>query len=107
MARGEHARGDDNGARRKRERMPRGAQNGNAKLTSDQVDAIRTRLALGDRQADIAADFGVARQTIWNIAHGNTWKSSVDKRAILEAFKTTGEIVPGVEVTHAQRLDIR
>jgi hypothetical protein len=33
--------------------------------------------------------------------------TSVDKRAILEAYKTTGEIVDGVEITCAQRLDIR
>jgi hypothetical protein len=33
--------------------------------------------------------------------------TSVDKRAILDAYKTTGEIVPGVEVTRGQRLDIR
>jgi CRP-like cAMP-binding protein len=32
---------------------------------------------------------------------------SVDKRAILEVLKTTGEIVPGVEVTRGQRLEIR
>jgi hypothetical protein len=32
---------------------------------------------------------------------------SVDKRAILENLKTTGEIVPGVEVIRGQRLEIR
>jgi hypothetical protein len=30
-----------------------------------------------------------------------------DRRAILEYFKTTGEVVPGVEITRGQRLDIR
>jgi hypothetical protein len=33
--------------------------------------------------------------------------TSVDKRAILDAYKATGEIVSGVEITRAQRLDIR
>jgi len=32
---------------------------------------------------------------------------SVDKKAILENFKTTGEIVPGTEVTRGTRLDIK
>jgi hypothetical protein len=33
--------------------------------------------------------------------------TSVDKRAILEQLKTTGEVVPGVEITRGQRLEIR
>jgi hypothetical protein len=33
--------------------------------------------------------------------------AQVDKRAILAEYKTTDEIVPGVEVIRAQRLDIR
>lgn len=33
--------------------------------------------------------------------------TTVDKRAVLEALKTTGEVVPGVEITRTQRLEIR
>jgi hypothetical protein len=33
--------------------------------------------------------------------------TSVDKRAILDHLKSTGEVVPGVEVTRGTRLDIR
>jgi hypothetical protein len=33
--------------------------------------------------------------------------TSVDKRAILEHLKTTGEIVDGIEITRSTRLDIR
>ena len=32
---------------------------------------------------------------------------SVDKRAVLEHFKSTGEIVPGVDITRSTRLDVR
>ena len=32
---------------------------------------------------------------------------SVDKRLILDNYKATGEIVPGVEVSRGQRLEIR
>src|SRR5215471_18019998 len=33
--------------------------------------------------------------------------TSVDKRAILEHFKATGEIVDGIEIMHRRRIDIR
>lgn len=33
--------------------------------------------------------------------------TSVDKRAILEQLKTTGEVVPGVEISRGSRVDIR
>ena len=33
--------------------------------------------------------------------------SSVDKRAVLDTLKATGEVVPGVEITRSTRLDIR
>jgi hypothetical protein len=33
--------------------------------------------------------------------------TSVDKRAVLDAYKTTGEIVPGVEIVRGTRLEVR
>ena len=33
--------------------------------------------------------------------------TSCDKRAILDHLKTTGEVVPGVEITRSVRLDVR
>jgi hypothetical protein len=33
--------------------------------------------------------------------------TSVDKRAILEHLKATGEVVPGVEITQSMRLEVR
>lgn len=42
-------------------------------LTKSQIPAIRMRLASGDRQVDIAADFGVKQMTISDIKNGKTW----------------------------------
>lgn len=43
------------------------------KLTQAQVREVRARLAAGDRQVDIAQDFGVRQQTISLIKRGETW----------------------------------
>ena len=51
----------------------RGDQNGNSKLSWDQVNLIRTMIEDGMRQVDIAVIFGVQRQAIWKIAHNLTW----------------------------------
>lgn len=45
----------------------------NGKLTLWQVDAIRERLSAGDAQAKIAGDFGVAQQSVSDIALRKTW----------------------------------
>jgi hypothetical protein len=58
------------------ERAARGENSGQAKLTGDGVLEIMRRLAIGDRQADIARDFGVTRTTIFRFAHGRGgWKT--------------------------------
>ena len=44
-----------------------------AKLTEPQVAAIRDRLARGEYQRTIAADFGVVPGTIGKIARGERW----------------------------------
>lgn len=52
----------------------RGERINNAKLTSNNVREIRRRLFIGDRQPDIAKDFGVKPCTINFIKSGRTWK---------------------------------
>lgn len=42
-------------------------------LTPDQLLTIRQRLAAGERQADVARDLGILRQTVNNIARGRHW----------------------------------
>jgi DNA-directed RNA polymerase specialized sigma24 family protein len=47
-----------------RRRTARGERNAAAKLTDAQFAAIPRRVAAGERQADIAREFGVSRQAI-------------------------------------------
>lgn len=51
----------------------RGEQNGQARLTADDVRAIRVELSKGRTSYSIAPDFGVNPATIWRIAIGQTW----------------------------------
>lgn len=37
-----------------------------AKLTSDQAEELRTRLASGESVSKLAADYGVSRQSVYN-----------------------------------------
>jgi len=46
----------------------------NAKLTAEDVRAIRDRVAAGDVVAVIARDYHVWATTIWSIVKGETWK---------------------------------
>jgi len=48
--------------------------NNNApRLSPETARAIRNRVALGAPQRAVAADYGVAPQTVWRIVHGETW----------------------------------
>ena len=69
------ARGDRSGARRHPERLARGECVHQAKLTADQVLAIRTRVASGGRvtQAALAREYGVGQQTISKIVRRERW----------------------------------
>lgn len=44
-----------------------------AKLTAEEVREIRTLVAGGARQADVAKRYGMNRSTICNIVKGRTW----------------------------------
>lgn len=52
-----------------------------AKLDADQVEEIRERIELGEKQDRIAASYGVSRTTINNIATGRTWSSDREAKA--------------------------
>lgn len=51
----------------------RGAKNPRAKLSVDDVGAIRSRLAAGEFQRVIAKDYGVDRKTISHVKSGRNW----------------------------------
>lgn len=52
------------------EKRPRGEGHGRAKLTADDVRAIRADTRF---QRAIASDFGVSQRAIWSIRAGKTW----------------------------------
>lgn len=57
-----------------RRKGPAGTENGNAKLSDDDIADIRTAYNLGESQRKLAARFGVCRGTIWRIVTGQMWR---------------------------------
>ncbi len=83
------ASGDRNGSRTHLESRPRGDRhhwqtrpwtrmtgdrNGRAKLSVEQIDSIRTRLAAGETVAALAREFGVSWTAVKYIKTGRSWK---------------------------------
>lgn len=64
----------DDMVRKGRANTPRGEQNGQAKLTEDQVREIRQRLAWGWRQQQLASLYGVGIMAISDIKRRRSWK---------------------------------
>lgn len=54
-------------------RVPRGEQHKKAKLTQEQVDEIRHRVAAGEHKRNLGWEFGVSQRTIHRIAIGESW----------------------------------
>lgn len=57
-----------------RANVPRGMSAGQARLTDDEVRAIRARVASGETQAAVGAEHGVSQVSIHNIVKRKTWK---------------------------------
>ena len=70
--------------RDERNRSAHGERNANAKLRSDDIPRIFLMSAQGFSAQRIAADYGVARQTIYMVLKGRTWW-----RAMLDASHET------------------
>lgn len=68
------ARGDRHYTRRNPEAVLRGHQHGCAKLTPDDVRAIRRRAAQGETQLALGEEFGVTQTTIFKIVHRQRWR---------------------------------
>lgn len=60
---------------------PRGELNRGAKLTAEQVLAIRAAIADGARSCDLAARYGVRESQIGRIKHGLRWRHLLPKSA--------------------------
>jgi HNH endonuclease len=55
--------------------QPGGEKHHRARLTAAQVQAIRARYQAGERQAALAAEYGVCRAHIGSIVRGERWAS--------------------------------
>jgi hypothetical protein len=69
------ARGERHGWQTHPESRLRGERNGNARLTREQVRAIRVARAAGETFRGIAARYGVGTGTIVRIVQGATWRN--------------------------------
>ena len=54
----------------------------NARFDDEMVEDILGRLALGEKQSDIAARYGVSQSTISNVAMGKSYKTARDRAAL-------------------------
>jgi hypothetical protein len=61
-------------ARHRAGRTARGADNGRAKLTAEDVVEIKLALKQGAGNADLARLYDVTDRAIWGIANGRSWK---------------------------------
>jgi len=66
--------GERNGAHTKPERRPHGSRHYLTPFTPEEITEIRARVAAGELQVDIAAEFDVGKTTICNIVHFRNWK---------------------------------
>jgi hypothetical protein len=72
-------------------------------LGSERIDTARFRVSIRTNppSVHVLEEMLVPEHYIRTVV-----TTSVDKRALLENFKATGEIVDGVEITRSTRLDI-
>lgn len=61
-------------------------RNGRARLTREQAEEIRRRRSSGEKSADLAREFGVGVNHVWDIWRGNSWAAPV-----AEAKRVLGE----------------
>lgn len=66
-------RAENEADKRRHGTVAKGARNGQAKLTSDQVRQIRSRIAVGEKNVPLAKEFGVSRWQIGLIRRGKKW----------------------------------
>lgn len=72
-------RGDTHYARTQPERLARGEQHGNAKVTAEMVRQIRARYSEMPGQTRVlAAEFGISRNQLRAIAKGQSWAHLTD-----------------------------
>jgi hypothetical protein len=74
VAKGRSASGDRSGARRHPERLWRGSQIPQSKVTEADVPDIRARAAAGESQRSIGLSHGLTQGAVWSIVQRRTWR---------------------------------
>ncbi len=96
-----------------RRKAVNGEQHHAARFTPDQIPVIRKLYAEGVSQRDLAAQFGVVKNSIAQVLHGQTWKHLIPEEnmeAVLSQRKdrkATGEDSGSSRLTESQVLEIR
>lgn len=57
-----------------RKDVMRGTEHHDAKLTEGKVREIRRRCGAGEKQRDVAADYGVSQMAVWQVVNRKSWK---------------------------------
>lgn len=74
---GRDARGDRHGSHTRPDRLARGARNGMARLTADQVRAIRRTYAAGGVSlARLGAEYGISCRYVSDLVHHRRWRET-------------------------------
>lgn len=73
------ATGERHGSRTHPESVTRGERNGQAKLTEAALSDIRARVANGETQAALAAEYGVSRAAVCLALKGRTWAHAIPR----------------------------
>jgi|SRR6516162_3504988 hypothetical protein len=73
-------------------------------LGSERIDTARFRISV---RTNPPAVHVLEEQLVPDEFIRTVTTTSVDKKAVMEHLKSTGELIPGVEVTRSQRLEIR
>ncbi len=91
-----------------RGRSTHGTRHGGAKLTDDQVIAIRSRYAVGNvSQEELAADYGVAGSLICLIVTGKRWRHVAGEYGRPPTRRSKGEQHPNTRLTEAMVIELR
>jgi hypothetical protein len=86
---GRAAKGDQNGRRLHPESVPRGEGSASAKLTEQQVIAMRVRFAGGGvTKSDLMREYGVSHRQVRNILARRQWAHVTDAYEVARAFET-------------------
>lgn len=68
------SQGDEHWTRHSPKNLAKGEAVKTSKLTADDVRAIREAYTVGRKQVQLAVQFGVSRQLIWQIVNKKWWK---------------------------------